>query len=67
MVGVEFSYKFRRAVKANDRLELTWQVAKLTEKQSLGGYLVHLEGEATNQQGEQALTGSGVVLLTEQL
>ncbi len=67
MVGLEFSYKFRRAVRANDTLEMTWRVVKLAEKRSLGGYLVHLAGEAINQHGEQAVTGSGVVLLTEQL
>jgi 3-hydroxybutyryl-CoA dehydratase len=67
MVGLEFTYRFLSAVKANDAIEMSWNVISIVKKASLGGYLAHLQGEAVNQHGQKATSGSGVVLLTQSL
>lgn len=66
-VGLEFAYRFRRAVKAGDRLDMCWEVTALEAKSSLGGVLADLEGEVVNQDGDFMLTGTGRILLTEAL
>ncbi len=67
MVGLEFAYKFLRAVKAEDRLTMSWEVTSLVRKNSLRGVLAHLKGAAINQDGDMALSGTGTVLLTRSL
>ncbi len=67
MVGLEFSYKFLRPVKADDRLDMSWEVISLMYKASLGGTMAQLKGETTNQDGDIVLAGTGMVLLTSQL
>ncbi len=67
MLGLEFGYRFLRAVKAEDRLVMGWEVTALERKPSLDGVVVNLEGETMNQNGEEVLAGSGTVLLTQRL
>jgi acyl dehydratase len=67
MVGIEFSYKFVRAVRPGDDLTMTWEVTGLEPKASLAGVLTQLEGRVTNQTDEIVLSGTGTVLLCEKL
>lgn len=67
MVGLEFAFRFLKAVKAEDQLVMGWEVTSLEKKQSLEGVLVDLKGETLNQNGEEVLAGTGKVLLTKNL
>lgn len=67
MLGLEFTFRFRKAVKAGEPIALAWDVVAAEPKASLQGVLVTLEGKATNPQGETVLTGSGKVLVTDKL
>lgn len=64
-LGLDFSLRFRKAVKAGDTLQLRWTVTRIEFKPSLGGELVTLEGDATNQNGEVALSASALLLVTD--
>ena len=67
MLGLEFTFRFRKAVKAGEAIALAWEVVAAEPKASLRGVLVTLEGRATNSQGEAVLTGTGKVLVTDKL
>jgi acyl dehydratase len=64
-LGLDFSLKFRKAVKAGDALALQWTVTRIEWKPSLNGELVSLEGEARNQDGEVALSATALLLVTD--
>ncbi len=64
-LGLDFSLKFRKAVKAGDALALQWTVTRIEWKSSLNGELVSLEGEARNQHGEVALSATALLLVTD--
>ena len=65
MLGLEFSFRFRKAVKAGETIALAWEVVAAEPKASLQGELVTLEGKATNPQDQIVLTGVGKVLVTD--
>ena len=67
MVGLEFSFRFLKAIAAEELIDLECEVRAIETKPSLGGEIVELQGKVTNQQGVKALTGSGKVLVTSQL
>ena len=67
MLGLEFTFRFRKAVKAGETIDMAWEVTAAEPKASLHGELVTLEGKATNPQGEIVLTGTGKVLVTDTL
>ena len=50
-VGLEFSFAFKKAVPAGSRLMLTWTITEVTPKESLGGYLLRLEGVLSDSDG----------------
>ncbi len=64
-LGLDFSLRFRKAVKAGDRLLLRWTVTRIEFKPSLQGELVSLLGEAINQAGEVALSATALLLVTD--
>lgn len=59
MLGLEFSFRFLKAVKAGGTLEMEWEVVAVEPKASLGGEIVTLEGRATNEEGVVVLPGTG--------
>ncbi len=67
MLGLEFSFRFRQAVLANEPIAMLWEITSNEFKASLHGELVTLDGQATNQQGQVVLTGTGKVLVVEKL
>jgi acyl dehydratase len=67
MLGLEFTFRFRKAVKAEQSIHMEWEVVAAEYKRSLGGQLVTLQGRATNPRGEVVLSGSGTVLVTTTL
>lgn len=43
-VGLEFSFKFKKAVPAQENYQLDWIIERLEHKQSLKGFLLFLNG-----------------------
>ena len=64
-VGLGFSFRLRRAVRADDRCLLRWQVTQVTRKQSLGGWVLQLEGAVLRPDGSLAVGGTGETLLMD--
>ena len=67
MLGLEFSFHFRKAVRPGETLDLRWEVVAVMPKASLAGEIVSLEGRITNQQGVEVLAATGKVLVTPRL
>ncbi len=67
MVGLEFWFRFRRAVFADETIRLEWLVISVKPHPRLGGQMVDLRGRVLNQAGETAVGAKGRVLVTEQL
>jgi len=67
ILGLEFTVRFRKAVYADDTINMEWEIATAHPKASMGGTLVTLEGTITNQHGQIVLTGIGKLLVTEKL
>jgi acyl dehydratase len=67
MLGLEFGFRFVKAVRAEESLELAWAVVAVEPKASLGGDIVSLEGQATNVEGAVVVTATGKVLVTPSL
>jgi len=67
MLGLEFTFHFRKAVKAVEPITMEWEVVAVEPKASLQGRIVTLRGKATNPQGQVMLTGVGKILATEKL
>ena len=67
MLGLEFSFRFRKAVKAGETIFMDWVIVSAVYKASLQGELIELEGTALNQAGELVLTGQGKILAVDKL
>ena len=67
MLGLDFRFRFRRAVRAGQAIELSWEVVAVREKSSLAGDLVFLAGRVRHEGGEDAVTAVGKVLVCEML
>jgi len=67
MVGLEFWFRFRRPVFADETISLEWLVVQVKENARLGGDVVELRGRIRNAAGETAVGAKGRVLLTERL
>ena len=62
-VGLEFTFRFRKAVRAGESLHLAWHIVAIEPKPSLKGDLVSIEGRAINSAGDVVLESRGLVLL----
>ena len=62
-LGLEFTFEFRRAVRADDTLAMRWEITSLEPKASLAGDIAALSGVITNQDGVTVLTGRGKMLV----
>lgn len=67
MLGLEFTFNFRKAVKVGETIAMEWQIVSAEPKATLHGVLVSLDGKIINEQGQVALTGKGEVLVMEKL
>lgn len=67
MLGLEFSFRFLKAVKAGDTIIIDWEIISTETKANVGGEIVTVEGTVINQQGQTVLTGAGKVLVVENL
>jgi len=67
MVGLEFWFRFRRPIFADETIRLEWLVIAVSPHARLGGDIVDLRGRIRNQVGETALGAKGRVLVAERL
>jgi len=67
MVGLEFCVRFRRAVYADETIQLDWIVVRVTPNPRLGGEVVDLRGRIKGEDGQTAVGAKGRVLVTERL
>lgn len=67
MLGLEFTFHFQKAVKADEMITMEWEIVIVEPKASLQGVIVSLDGKVTNYQGDNMLTGKGKVLVTAKL
>ena len=67
MVGLEFWFRFRRPIYADETIDLEWLVVAVTANAKLNGDVVELRGRIRNQAGETAIGAKGRVLLTDRL
>ena len=67
MLGLEFSFNFRSATRIDKVLLMSWRVTKIKYKDSLKGNLVWLVGSITDSEGEEIISSSGKILLTNEL
>ena len=67
MVGLEFWFRFRRPIFADETIDLEWLVVAVKENAKLRGDVVELRGRIRNQAGETAVGAKGRVLVTDRL
>jgi 3-hydroxybutyryl-CoA dehydratase len=62
-LGLGFEFRFLRAIPAGTVLKLAWTVTACRYKPSLDGFVVEVEGEATDVAGTVYTTGRGANLV----
>jgi 3-hydroxybutyryl-CoA dehydratase len=67
MVGLEFWFRFRRPVFADETIQLEWLVVSVKHNSRLGGDVIELRGRIRNEAGETAVGAKGRVLVSEKL
>jgi acyl dehydratase len=67
MVGLDFWFRFRRPVFADETIRLEWLVIAVRPAPRLGGDVVELRGRLRNAQGVTAVGAKGRVLVTDRL
>ncbi|NDP43590.1 MAG: MaoC family dehydratase [Aromatoleum sp.] len=64
-LGLEFAFRFVRAVPVEATLLLEWTVDGVVPKVSLAGHVVTLDGRAVDAAGGVYVTGRGTMLIRE--
>ena len=67
MLGLEFSFKFKRPVYVDEKVDVEWLVVSVTDSERLNGQLVDLRGRLKKENGKTAVGAIGRVLLTDKL
>jgi 3-hydroxybutyryl-CoA dehydratase len=67
MLGLEFWFRFRRPIYADEAIALEWLVVSVKENAWLDGEIIDLRGRIRNQIGETAVGAKGRVLVTQSL
>jgi 3-hydroxybutyryl-CoA dehydratase len=67
MVGLEFWFRFRRPVLADETVRVEWLVVKVSPHARLDGDIVDLRGRIRGQDGQTAVGAKGRVLVTNKL
>lgn len=63
-VGLGFSMKMRKAVKAGEKAKIVWTIVSVDYKASLGGDIVTFEGELLNAEGQVAVSATSQNLIS---
>jgi acyl dehydratase len=64
-VGLDFSFRFRKAVRAGETLHLAWTITRIEARPSLKGDVVALEGRAVDSAGDVTVESRGLALLLD--
>jgi 3-hydroxybutyryl-CoA dehydratase len=67
MVGLEFWFRFRKPIYADETIDLEWLVVAVKANAKLKGEVVELRGRIRNAAGETAIGAKGRVLVTDKL
>jgi 3-hydroxybutyryl-CoA dehydratase len=67
VVGLEFTVTFRRAVFADETVQVQWDVIKVTPNTKLKGDVVDMLGRLLGTDGTPAVEATGRVLVTDRL
>ena len=67
MVGLDFSFRFKKPIYADETIEMEWLVIRVENAPHLKGDVIEMRGCVRNQAGETALGAKGRVLVTETL
>jgi 3-hydroxybutyryl-CoA dehydratase len=67
MLGLEFWFRFRRPIYADEKITLEWRVVAVNENPRLSGEVIDLRGRIRKATGETAVGAKGRVLVTENL
>jgi acyl dehydratase len=65
-VGLEFSFRFERAIPAGTQTNLTWVVTALEPNAKLSGSLVLCEGAITGDDGKRYVSATGKAVVWDQ-
>ena len=65
MVGIDFYFRFRRPIYADETIRLEWLVVSVKRHSRLKGDIVDLRGRIQNAAGETAIGAKGRVLVSE--
>jgi 3-hydroxybutyryl-CoA dehydratase len=67
MLGLEFWFRFRQPIFADETITLEWLVVAVKQSSRLNGEIIELRGRIRKQTGETAVGAKGRVLVTENL
>ncbi len=67
MVGLDFSFRFKKPIYADETIEMEWLVVRVKEAPHLNGDVVDLRGRIRNAAGETAVGAKGRVLVAQRL
>ena len=67
MLGLEFWFRFRRPIYADETISLEWLVVSVEDSPRLHGEIVDLRGRIRKENGETAVGAKGRVLVTQHL
>jgi 3-hydroxybutyryl-CoA dehydratase len=67
MLGLEFWFRFRRPIYADETITLEWLVVSVKDNSRLGGEIIDLRGRIRKETGETAVGAKGRVLVTQTL
>lgn len=62
-VGLKFSVRMKKAVRAGERATIAWEVVRIDWKASLGGDIVSFDGTLRNSDGVVAMTATSANLV----
>lgn len=66
-LGLDFTFRFHRAVWAGEPFHITWEIVGLEPKASLNGIIVSMEGALTSADGTIMVSGHGKDLVADHL
>jgi acyl dehydratase len=67
MVGLDFSFRFKKPIYADETIEMEWLVIRVENAPHLKGDVIEMRGRIRNQAGETALGAKGRVLVADRL
>jgi len=67
MVGLDFSFRFKKPIYADETIEMEWLVIRVKSAPHLNGDVVEMRGRIRNQAGETAVGAKGRVLVADRL